>query len=97
MELALSGKTGLDAETIGHDKILSEQLNRYLAEKPDSQANSSSAEPQQEREQACADEPHVENEHWHISLRFGADVLRNGMDPLSFIRYLETIGDIVNN
>ncbi|MFY9513515.1 MAG: chemotaxis protein CheA, partial [Rubrivivax sp.] len=33
-------------------------------------------------------------EHWHISLRFGADVLRNGMDPLSFIRYLATLGTI---
>jgi two-component system, chemotaxis family, sensor kinase CheA len=32
--------------------------------------------------------------HWHISLRFGADVLRNGMDPLSFIRYLSTLGTI---
>lgn len=33
-------------------------------------------------------------EHWHISLRFGQDVLRNGMDPLSFIRYLATLGVI---
>jgi len=33
---------------------------------------------------------------WHISLRFGPDVLRNGMDPLSFIRYLGTIGEIVD-
>ena len=32
--------------------------------------------------------------HWHISLRFGPDVLRNGMDPLSFIRYLNTMGQI---
>lgn len=31
---------------------------------------------------------------WHLSLRFGANVLRNGMDPLSFIRYLGTIGTI---
>ena len=31
---------------------------------------------------------------WHISLRFGQGVLRNGMDPLSFIRYLRTLGDI---
>ncbi len=31
---------------------------------------------------------------WHISLRFGAGVLRNGMDPMSFIRYLSTIGRI---
>ncbi|OIQ82140.1 chemotaxis protein CheA [mine drainage metagenome] len=32
---------------------------------------------------------------WHLSLRFGADSLRNGMDPLSFIRYLRSLGDIV--
>lgn len=31
---------------------------------------------------------------WHLSLRFGPDVLRNGMDPLSFIRYLATLGRI---
>ncbi|WP_286757767.1 Hpt domain-containing protein, partial [Ralstonia sp. RL] len=35
------------------------------------------------------------NDHWHISLRFGADVLRNGMDPLSFLRYLARLGTIV--
>jgi len=33
-------------------------------------------------------------DHWHLSLRFGPDVLRNGMDPLSFIRYLRTLGSI---
>jgi two-component system chemotaxis sensor kinase CheA len=32
---------------------------------------------------------------WDIQLRFGADVLRNGMDPLSFIRYLAQLGSIV--
>ncbi|AKJ27671.1 chemotaxis protein CheA [Caldimonas brevitalea] len=33
-------------------------------------------------------------DHWHISLRFGRDVLRHGLDPLSFIRYLGTLGRI---
>ncbi|WP_433861546.1 chemotaxis protein CheA [Pseudomonas thivervalensis] len=32
--------------------------------------------------------------HWHISLRLGRDLLRNGMDPLAFIRYLSTLGHI---
>ncbi|MCD5973338.1 chemotaxis protein CheA [Pseudomonas quasicaspiana] len=32
---------------------------------------------------------------WHISLRFGHDVFRNGMDPLSFLRFLNTLGEIV--
>lgn len=36
----------------------------------------------------------VSSENWHISLRFGPDVLRNGMDPLSFIRYMKRIGEI---
>lgn len=32
---------------------------------------------------------------WHISLRFGENVLRNGMDPASFLRYLGKLGAIV--
>jgi two-component system chemotaxis sensor kinase CheA len=31
---------------------------------------------------------------WHLSLRFGADALRNGLDPLAFIRYLSSLGQI---
>jgi two-component system chemotaxis sensor kinase CheA len=31
---------------------------------------------------------------WHISLRLAQDCLRNGMDPLSFIRFLSTLGEI---
>ncbi len=35
-----------------------------------------------------------ERELWHLSLRFGPNVLRDGMDPLAFLRYLERIGRI---
>jgi two-component system chemotaxis sensor kinase CheA len=38
----------------------------------------------------------VESDNWHISLRFGREVLRNGMDPLAFIRYLGTLGQLEN-
>lgn len=38
----------------------------------------------------------VEAGNWHLSLRFGVDSFRNGMDPLSFIRYLGTLGDVVS-
>jgi len=37
----------------------------------------------------------VQSGNWHISLRFGLDTFRDGMDPLSFLRYLEQIGEIV--
>ena len=38
----------------------------------------------------------VDNDNWHISLRFNPDVLRQGLDPLSFIHYLCTLGRIVH-
>jgi two-component system, chemotaxis family, sensor kinase CheA len=38
----------------------------------------------------------VASDTWHISLRFGKDVLRNGMDPLSFLQYLGTLGDVAH-
>ena len=31
---------------------------------------------------------------WHLSLRFGPDAMRNGLDPLAFIRYLSSIGTV---
>ncbi len=33
---------------------------------------------------------------WHLSLRFGPDALRNGLDPLAFLRYLGTLGPLVH-
>lgn len=41
------------------------------------------------------DDPAAVADHWHISLRFHRDCLRDGMDPMSFLRYLETMGRIV--
>jgi len=38
----------------------------------------------------------METENWHISLRFGHDVLRKGMDPASFLRYLMELGKIIS-
>jgi len=36
-----------------------------------------------------------EGDCWHISLRFDPEVLRHGMDPASFIRYLGSFGRVV--
>jgi two-component system chemotaxis sensor kinase CheA len=48
------------------------------------------------------EEDRVEKEHsgdagsdlWMISLEFAENALRNGLDPLSFLRYLKTLGEI---
>ena len=37
----------------------------------------------------------VNTDSWHISVRFGRNVMRGGTDPLSFIRYLGEIGEII--
>ncbi|MBK1641903.1 chemotaxis protein CheA [Chromatium okenii] len=36
------------------------------------------------------------NDLWMISLEFKADAFRHGMDPLSFLRYLSSLGDLVH-
>lgn len=33
---------------------------------------------------------------WHIWIRFGVDALRNGLDPLSFLRYMNTQGNVLS-
>lgn len=38
----------------------------------------------------------TETDLWHISVRLGPDLLRNGMDPLSIIRFLGTMGTIAH-
>jgi len=58
------------------------------------QAPSTAAEPARTAKTETADS--AEASLWHISLRFGQDVFRNGMDPLSFLRYLQTLGEIVD-
>ncbi len=37
---------------------------------------------------------HVSNDCWHISLRFGKNVFKDGLDPYSFISYLGEKGEI---
>jgi two-component system chemotaxis sensor kinase CheA len=38
----------------------------------------------------------LSNNHWHVSVRFNRNVIANGMDPLSFFRYLNTIGHVTS-
>jgi len=77
------------------------QLRSYL-DAPKDEANASNSPDRGARNVPTADTEQVQRinadtvnaDHWHISVRFAPDVLRNGMDPLSFIRYLGTMGKI---
>jgi two-component system chemotaxis sensor kinase CheA len=43
---------------------------------------------------ATAAEAAATAQDWRIALRFGPEVLRNGMDPAAFLRYLTKLGEI---
>jgi two-component system chemotaxis sensor kinase CheA len=85
-------------ELLAQGEPLKAQLHAYL-ETPKKEASHATVE----SAVAHNDTEHVQRingnsvnaDHWHISVRFSPDVLRNGMDPLSFIRYLGTMGHFI--
>jgi two-component system chemotaxis sensor kinase CheA len=85
-----------DKETDARGKKLIAQLEAYLGKTVIDQTDPLAEmpvihQPKLEREQSDV----VGTDHWHISLRFGPDVFRNGMDPFSFVRCLSSLGSIV--
>lgn len=87
------GNTDEDPDlTVAGDELLA-KLRPFL-EQPDSAKDVAVAGP--DRLETMGGGGVIESGNWHISLRFGSDSLRNGMDPLSFIRYLSTLGTLVN-
>jgi two-component system chemotaxis sensor kinase CheA len=85
---ALSDAEGLDVLLQKIDDDLIAQLNAYLRV---SKAESDSIADEVESD---ASNEGVDNENWHISLRFGPNAIRNGMDPASFINYLTKLGEL---
>jgi two-component system, chemotaxis family, sensor kinase CheA len=83
--------------SLGDDEqALDSQLRLNLARhQVASQTRLPECPPSTEPEPVSKEEGHVSvTSLWHISLRFGPDVLRNGMDPTSFMRYLGTMGTL---
>lgn len=86
----------LTAAVREHGQALIDQLNVYLGGEAAPAANACGANVPVEYELPRTTDGggQVESDLWHISLRFGREVYRSGMDPLSFIRYLGTLGDV---
>ena len=84
------------SEIDSYGKSLIEQLEAHLNKTAAAQPDNFGEMPvvhetRLEREQSEA----VGTDLWHLSLRFGPDVFRNGMDPFSFVRCLSSLGSIV--
>ena len=86
-----------DADVTARGDALTQRLGEILA------ANQGNAEPSASSLTVQDDDVEVESsgggvvntDSWHISIRFGQNVLRGGTDPLSFIRYLASLGEII--
>jgi two-component system chemotaxis sensor kinase CheA len=81
----------LDPALLEQNRQLGEQLSLYMSA-PQGTSSLPSSNGLVERSGTGG----VSADHWHLSLRFGPDTLRNGMDPLSLLRYLNTFGRIVS-
>ncbi|EZH81061.1 chemotaxis protein CheA [Ectopseudomonas composti] len=83
----------LDDEKLEQNRLLSESLSEYMAPAAHQPGGLPTSH---ERLVERSAHGGLSADHWHLSLRFGPDTLRNGMDPLSLLRYLNTFGRIVN-
>ncbi|WP_348698941.1 chemotaxis protein CheA [Duganella fentianensis] len=90
-----AGRMEADPDMAPQGEMLLAQLRRHMdGETADGAAEAAlvlPAEPDVER----IDQEPGHSDYWHISLRFGREVLQNGMDPIAFLRYLTKLGRIV--
>ena len=90
-----AGVQGLSDELAAQGAPLTTQLRTYLDDPKAAGAGANAVAHPTPVQVKRIDGESVNADHWHISVRFGPDVLRNGMDPLSFIRYLGTMGKLI--
>jgi two-component system chemotaxis sensor kinase CheA len=82
-----------DAECLAQGKALLDSLQPWLDAPPHAAAASAPVANTSPKNSSGTEANH---EAWHISVRLGPDLLRNGMDPLSILRFLRTLGDITH-
>ncbi len=89
------GGSDLDDITKTKQDALLEQLSAYLEDESREEIQDTPRPSESCDQTISQDELRVRNECWHISLRFGKDVFRNGLDPSSFLSFLGEKGEIV--
>ena len=95
-QIAADSSAQPDRETETTGTMLLNQLKAYQVATKEQSSVPATAPSQHQTTVLTQSGGTVESDHWHISLRFSHDVLRNGMDPLAFIRYLDNMGEIVH-
>ncbi len=95
VEASAGGDTEPDAELVLGGEPLLAALRQRLPAELGAAATAGLAPAAQGMQQTREVPPTAARDCWHVSVRFGTGVLRNGMDPMSFVRYLGTLGRIV--
>lgn len=92
------GAAQADPDLLAGGAMLTDGLCTYLDRPaPDEE----SAEAEDTARQAVGQtsengESGVQSDAWHVSVRFDRDLLRHGFDPISFVRYLGTLGELLH-
>ena len=90
-----AGETEPDDELKAAGEVITESLRPFLGAKaPAAGSKEVSANADGNIERDSRDS--ATSDCWHISIRFGANVLRNGMDPLAFLRFLLNLGEVAH-
>ncbi|WP_331344568.1 chemotaxis protein CheA [Cellvibrio sp. UBA7661] len=98
VEHAMHGSEN-DEECLAHGNALLDSLTPWLESKPattEPVAMPAAKAPATLANNAALQSGNHNREAWHISVRLGADLLRNGMDPLSIMRFLGSLGEITH-
>jgi two-component system chemotaxis sensor kinase CheA len=93
------GESGEDAPLAAKGLAIVERLKAYLESGGSGGSVATAAARQPEAatsELESSGGGSVGADTWHISLRFGRDVLKNGMEPVAFLRYLLSLGEIAH-
>lgn len=91
MDVLEAGQAEPPAEVSAAGNTLLEELSAYMVTPEPSAGGMVEAESEVETSGGGV----VNTDSWHISVRFGPHMLRGGMDPLSFLRYLTSLGEIL--
>ena len=95
LDVLASGAPAPEPALQARGDALTERLKQFIAEqKPETSAASMTVHDSSVEVETSGGGVMI-TDSWHISVRFGKNVLRGGMDPLSFIRYLASLGEIL--
>ena len=95
LDLLANGGETVDEATGEAGEALALRLKNHLPQAPaesDACGGLAVAEAEVEVESSASI---VVTDAWHVSVRFGEHVMRRGINPLSFIHYLSSLGEIV--